>query len=98
MQLCSGILLEEGMRIEFLKKMRRPKMEPMKKSELMKVIVKKCNSLTTNNRPVKCSKCGFINGLAHIFPLDTLLFLFFWLDLLSSFKSNGLICYALQVQ
>ncbi|TQD75003.1 hypothetical protein C1H46_039471 [Malus baccata] len=61
-KLCSGILLEEGMRIEFLKKMRRPKMEPMKKSELMKVIVKKCNSLTTNNRPVKCSKCGFING------------------------------------
>ncbi|CAB4282588.1 unnamed protein product [Prunus armeniaca] len=61
-KLCSGILLEEGMRNDFLKKMRSPKMEPLRKTELMKKIVKKCNSLATNYRPVKCSKCGFING------------------------------------
>ncbi|KAL6275979.1 hypothetical protein ACE6H2_019580 [Prunus campanulata] len=61
-KLCSGILLEEGMRNDFLKKMRSPKMEPLRKTELMKKVVKKCNNLATNYRPVKCSKCGFING------------------------------------
>lgn len=65
------------MRNDFLKKMRSPKMEPLRKTELMKKIVKKCNNLTTNYRPVKCSKCGFINGLVSIFFLYTFIkFLF----------------------
>lgn len=44
--------------------MRSPKIEPLKKNELMKVIVKKCNNLTSGNKAVKCSRCGYVNGLA----------------------------------
>ncbi|GMN24465.1 hypothetical protein TIFTF001_000572 [Ficus carica] len=62
---CSRILLEETLRKDYLKKMRSSKMEPLKKAELMKKIVKKCNS-----KAVKCSKCGYMNGFASIFSLD----------------------------
>ncbi|EXB53230.1 DNA-directed RNA polymerase III subunit RPC1 [Morus notabilis] len=62
---CSRILLDEKLRKDFLKKMRSSKMEPLKKGELMKKIVKKCNS-----KAVKCSKCGYINGLSSIFAFD----------------------------
>ncbi|KAG7947064.1 hypothetical protein I3843_14G075400 [Carya illinoinensis] len=41
--------------------MRSPKIEPLKKTELMKVIVKKCNNLTSGNKAVKCSRCGYVN-------------------------------------
>lgn len=64
-QSCSRILLEETLRKDYLKKMRSSKMEPLKKAELMKKIVKKCNS-----KAVKCSKCGYMNGFASIFSLD----------------------------
>ncbi|KAG6629289.1 hypothetical protein CIPAW_14G074800 [Carya illinoinensis] len=58
---CAHILLEEDLRKEYLKKMRSPKIEPLKKTELMKVIVKKCNNLTSGNKAVKCSRCGYVN-------------------------------------
>lgn len=64
-QSCSRILLDETLRKDFLKKMRSSKMEPLKKGELMKKIVKKCNS-----KAVKCSKCGYINGLSSVFAFD----------------------------
>ncbi|KAL5581146.1 hypothetical protein UlMin_013588 [Ulmus minor] len=54
---CSRILLDEQLRKDYLKKMRSSKIEPLKKNELMKRMVKKCT-----NRSVKCSKCGYING------------------------------------
>ncbi|KAF5727410.1 DNA-directed RNA polymerase III subunit rpc1 isoform X1 [Tripterygium wilfordii] len=53
---CSRILLEENLRKDYLKKMRSPKVEPLRKTELMKLVVKKCNTI------VKCSRCGYING------------------------------------
>ncbi|XP_062171677.1 DNA-directed RNA polymerase III subunit 1 [Alnus glutinosa] len=58
---CARILLGEDLRIEYLKKMRSPKLEALKKTELMKEIVKKCNNLTSSNKAVKCSRCGYVN-------------------------------------
>ncbi|KAL9232875.1 hypothetical protein vseg_007938 [Gypsophila vaccaria] len=55
---CSSILLPEKECKEFLKKMRNTKMDAHKKTELKKLIVKKCTS-----RPeVKCYRCGYMNG------------------------------------
>lgn len=59
---CSGVLLKEEMRVELLRRMRNPKLGPLKKTELMKMVVKQCNGLAANNRPVECSKCGYLNG------------------------------------
>ncbi|KAI5339674.1 hypothetical protein L3X38_018946 [Prunus dulcis] len=59
---CSGVLLKEEMRVEHLRRMRNPMLGPLKKTELMKMVVKKCNGLAANNRPVECSKCGYLNG------------------------------------
>lgn len=64
LQSCARILLGEDLRIEYLKKMRNPKLEALRKTELMKEIVKKCNNLTSSNKAVKCSRCGYVNGLA----------------------------------
>lgn len=69
LQSCARILLGEDLRKEYLKKMRSPKLEPLKKSELMKAIVKKCNNLTSSNKAVKCSRCGHVNGLASTLML-----------------------------
>ncbi|CAB4273865.1 unnamed protein product [Prunus armeniaca] len=59
---CSGVLLKEEMRVELLRRMRNPKLGPLKKTELVKMVVKKCTGLAANNRPVECSKCGYLNG------------------------------------
>ncbi|KAL5764211.1 hypothetical protein ACOSP7_016562 [Xanthoceras sorbifolium] len=56
---CSRILLDEKISKEFLKKMRNPNMEGLRKSELMKSIVKKCNAMANK----ACSRCGYINGM-----------------------------------
>jgi ribosomal protein L40E len=69
LQSCARILLGEDLRIEYLKKMRNSKLEALKKAELMKEIVKKCNNLTSSNKAVKCSRCGYVNGLASSFLL-----------------------------
>ncbi|KAK9992363.1 hypothetical protein SO802_027348 [Lithocarpus litseifolius] len=60
---CARILLVEDIRKEFLKKMRNPRLEALKKAELLKEIVKKCNSLTGSKKAFKCSRCGYINAL-----------------------------------
>lgn len=60
---CSRILLYEEDRLKFLKKMRNPKMEPSRKSDILKGILKKCNSMTSSKKAVKCSRCGYINGM-----------------------------------
>ncbi|KAL5856908.1 hypothetical protein ACOSQ3_004366 [Xanthoceras sorbifolium] len=39
--------------------MRNPNMEDLRKSELMKSIVKKCNAMANK----ACSRCGYINGM-----------------------------------
>ncbi|KAE8680496.1 DNA-directed RNA polymerase III subunit RPC1 [Hibiscus syriacus] len=41
--------------------MRAPKIEPLKKAELLKTIVKKCTSMA-GSKAVKCSRCGYVNG------------------------------------
>ncbi|XP_057794291.1 DNA-directed RNA polymerase III subunit 1 isoform X3 [Salvia miltiorrhiza] len=60
---CSIILLDEKQRQDFLKKMRNPKLEHLKKVELLKNIVKKCNGLAGSKRAVVCPRCGYINGM-----------------------------------
>lgn len=63
-QSCSRVLLPEKERVEFLKKIRNPKLEPLRKSEILKRIVKRCNSMASSKKAVKCSRCGYINGLS----------------------------------
>ncbi|KAM1218950.1 hypothetical protein ACFX13_046898 [Malus domestica] len=58
---CSGFLLKDEMRVEYLRKMRNLK-DPMKKIELMKIVVKKCTALCAGNRRAECWKCGYVNG------------------------------------
>ncbi|XP_073269578.1 DNA-directed RNA polymerase III subunit 1-like isoform X1 [Primulina huaijiensis] len=60
---CSRILLEEKLRQEFLTKMRSPKLDLLKKNEVMKQVVKKCNALAGSKKAHKCSRCGHINGM-----------------------------------
>ncbi|KAI8573806.1 hypothetical protein RHMOL_Rhmol01G0304200 [Rhododendron molle] len=60
---CSRVLLPEKERVEFLKKIRNPKLEPLRKSEILKRIVKRCNSMASSRKAVKCSRCGYINGM-----------------------------------
>ncbi|OIT30543.1 dna-directed rna polymerase iii subunit 1, partial [Nicotiana attenuata] len=62
-QCCSSILLDDKERRVFLKKMRNPRTEPLMKSELQKKVVKKCTSMTSGQKSVTCSKCGYMNGM-----------------------------------
>ncbi|XP_020550632.1 DNA-directed RNA polymerase III subunit 1 isoform X2 [Sesamum indicum] len=66
---CARVLLEEKERQEFLKKMRNPKLEPLKKNEILKKVVKRCNAMAGSKRAVKCSRCGYINGMVKKGPL-----------------------------
>lgn len=66
-QCCSSILLDDKERRVFLKKMRNPRTEPLMKSELQKKVVKKCTSMTSGQKSVTCSKCGYMNGLIFFF-------------------------------
>ncbi|XP_008465290.3 DNA-directed RNA polymerase III subunit 1 [Cucumis melo] len=59
---CSRILLEEKLYKDFLRKMRNPKLEALRKCDLVKKIIKKCSTLTTGNKSTKCSRCGYLNG------------------------------------
>lgn len=59
---CACILLPEQERIDFLKKMRKD-IEPLKKIELSKRIVKRCTAMASSKKAVKCLKCGYINGI-----------------------------------
>ncbi|XP_065849011.1 DNA-directed RNA polymerase III subunit 1 isoform X2 [Euphorbia lathyris] len=59
---CSRILLDETLSKEQLKRMRNPKMEPLKKSDCVKKIVKKCSTMA-GNKAVKCMRCGEMNGM-----------------------------------
>ncbi|XAR60511.1 DNA-directed RNA polymerase [Bertholletia excelsa] len=59
---CSRILLLEKERVEYLKKMRNPRIEPLKRSEILKKIVKKCNGMASS-KPAECSRCGYNNGM-----------------------------------
>ncbi|KAJ4725928.1 DNA-directed RNA polymerase subunit [Melia azedarach] len=58
---CSRILLEEKLSKDYLKKMRNPKMEALRKTDLMKSIVKKCSTMAS--KAVRCPRCGYINGM-----------------------------------
>ncbi|KAG8374810.1 hypothetical protein BUALT_Bualt10G0034300 [Buddleja alternifolia] len=66
---CSRVLLEDKERQEFLKKMRNPKIEHLRKNEVLKKVVKKCNAMAASKKAVKCSRCGYINGMVKRAPL-----------------------------
>uniref|UniRef100_A0A6M2EG35 DNA-directed RNA polymerase subunit n=1 Tax=Populus davidiana TaxID=266767 RepID=A0A6M2EG35_9ROSI len=59
---CSRVLIDEKLRKSYLKKMRNPRTEPLKKNELMKEIVKKCSTMASS-KAVKCLRCGYMNGM-----------------------------------
>ncbi|WZZ31381.1 hypothetical protein YC2023_014782 [Brassica napus] len=59
---CSSMLIEEKMYEDHLKKMRNPRTEPLRKTELAKAVVKKC-SLMAGQRVITCKKCGYLNGM-----------------------------------
>lgn len=60
---CSRVLLDEKASKDYLKKMRSQKMEALKKAELMKKIVQKCTAMASSKKAVKCSRCGYMNGI-----------------------------------
>ncbi|KAL6550098.1 DNA-directed RNA polymerase III subunit 1 [Orobanche minor] len=59
---CSKVLLEEKQRQDCLRKMRNPKTEPLRKNEILRSVVKKCNGMAGNKRSAECSRCGYMNG------------------------------------
>ncbi|KAK6935961.1 RNA polymerase Rpb1, domain 5 [Dillenia turbinata] len=59
---CSRVLLTEEQRKHYLKRMRKQNLEALKKSELAKEIVKKCNATTNNNKLFECLRCKYMNG------------------------------------
>ncbi|KAG7606722.1 RNA polymerase Rpb1 domain 3 [Arabidopsis thaliana x Arabidopsis arenosa] len=59
---CSNMLLDEKLYEDHLRKMRNPRMEPLKKTELAKVVVKKCSTMASQ-RIITCKKCGYLNGM-----------------------------------
>ncbi|EPS62830.1 hypothetical protein M569_11956, partial [Genlisea aurea] len=65
---CSRVLLEEKEHHGFLRKMRNPRLEPLKKTDLFKKIVKRCNSKAGSNKLAKCPRCGHINGMVKRAP------------------------------
>ncbi|PHU11107.1 hypothetical protein BC332_18037 [Capsicum chinense] len=60
---CSSILLNDKERREYLKNMRNPKTEFLKKSYLQKKVVQRCTAMTTGQKTVACSNCGYMNGM-----------------------------------
>ncbi|KHG07033.1 DNA-directed RNA polymerase III subunit RPC1 [Gossypium arboreum] len=64
---CSRILLDDKLAKDYLKKMRAPKTEPLKKAEIMKSVVKKCTAMA-GGKAVKCSRCGYLNGTVKKAP------------------------------
>lgn len=68
------MLIDEKMYEDHLRKMRNPKMEPLRKTELAKVVVKKCSGMASQ-RPVTCRNCGYLNGMNFLTV--------FWLEYLN---------------
>ncbi|XP_010483650.1 PREDICTED: DNA-directed RNA polymerase III subunit 1 [Camelina sativa] len=64
---CSNMLLDEKLYEDHLRKMRSPKMEPLKKTELAKAVVKKCSTMASQ-RVITCKKCGYQNGMVKKIP------------------------------
>ncbi|KAI3678420.1 hypothetical protein L6452_37711 [Arctium lappa] len=60
---CSRILLLEEERVDFLKKMRNPKLDHLKKNDIFKRVVKRCTAMASSKKAVTCSRCGYINGI-----------------------------------
>lgn len=60
---CSSILLDDKERRDILKKMRNPRTEFLKKNEILKRVLKRCNAMTSAQKTATCSKCGYLNGM-----------------------------------
>lgn len=63
------MLIEEKMYEDHLKKMRNPRTEPLRKTELAKAVVKKCSAMASQ-RAITCKKCGYLNGMIIFFYLS----------------------------
>ncbi|KAJ8756358.1 hypothetical protein K2173_025170 [Erythroxylum novogranatense] len=59
---CSRILLEDKQCKLHIKKIRNPKIDSLRKGDIVKQIVKKCSSMASS-KAVKCWRCGFMNGM-----------------------------------
>ncbi|VFQ87992.1 unnamed protein product [Cuscuta campestris] len=66
---CSRILLKENDRQDLLRKTRNTKLDHLKKNELQKKVLLKCNNLTTGHKTALCSRCGYINGMVKKGPM-----------------------------
>ncbi|KAI3724533.1 hypothetical protein L2E82_36314 [Cichorium intybus] len=62
-KLCSRILLVEEELVGFLKRIRNPNLDHLKKSGIYKEVVKRCTAMASSKKAVKCSRCGYINGI-----------------------------------
>lgn len=80
LQSCSHILLGDKLYKEQLRKMRNPKIDPLRKSDLMKMMVKKCSTMVSN-KAVKCTRCGEMNGISSTFVLINSILLVIFLSL-----------------
>ncbi|XP_071725233.1 LOW QUALITY PROTEIN: DNA-directed RNA polymerase III subunit 1-like [Rutidosis leptorrhynchoides] len=65
---CARTLLDDKLRLDYLKKMRNPKIEHQRKFEMMKTIVKKCSQMASGSA-LRCSRCGAINTMVKKAPL-----------------------------
>ncbi|XP_012064930.1 DNA-directed RNA polymerase III subunit 1 [Jatropha curcas] len=59
---CSRILFDEKQCKAHLKKMRSRNLEHLKRTDLVKKIVKKCSAMASN-KAVRCMRCGDMNGM-----------------------------------
>ncbi|KAH1108224.1 hypothetical protein J1N35_011992 [Gossypium stocksii] len=59
--------LDDKLAKDYLKKLRAPKTEPLKKAEIMKSVVKKCTAMA-GGKAVKCSRCEYLNGTVKKAP------------------------------
>ena len=68
LQNCSFILLDEKLRAKYLRQMRSPRVDHLKKTAMMKAVVKKCSTMASG-KDIKCIKCHYLNGLGSVFYL-----------------------------
>ncbi|CAL1403267.1 unnamed protein product [Linum trigynum] len=59
---CSRILLDEKSVEKHLRQMTNPKLDPLKKTAIMKSIVKKCSTMASG-KSIECRYCGYKNGM-----------------------------------
>ncbi|XP_023733078.1 DNA-directed RNA polymerase III subunit 1 isoform X2 [Lactuca sativa] len=59
---CSRILLVETERVNFLKRIRNPNLDHLRKTGIYKQVVKRCTAMASSKKVVICSRCHYVNG------------------------------------